>query len=338
MKRILVVNVNWLGDVIFSSPVFAALHKQYPGARICCLTVPRVADVARQIPCVDDVMIYDEKGKDRFLLGKVRLVREIRAQNFDGAFLLHGSWTRALLVFLAGIPVRVGYNIKRRGWLLTHRVNVPQGMIHRSDHYLNVVESFCGLSTVPRTTSLRVSSEDVAAAQGQLVSLGVKEHDFVVLMHIGGNWPLKRWPIENFAKLSDALTERENTKVVICGGVSEQVLKEHILKETVRKPIIMVGHTNFSQLVGLMKSVHVVVSADSGPLHVASSVATPVVGLFGPTHPDVTGPRGGGRASILYFHVGCNIKPCYHEQCQDNICMKAISVKDVVEKIEQVRN
>lgn len=338
MKNILVVNVNWLGDVIFSSAVFAALKDRYPQARLCCLVVPRVADVARQIPFVDDVIVYDEKGRDRFLMGKLKLIVQLRARHFDSAFLLHGSWTRALLVFLAGIPVRVGYDIKGRGKFLTHRVEAPEGMVHRSDLYLNIVESYCGPSSIARTTCVQVTAADTLHVKEKLVQLGISKDDFMVLMHVGGNWPLKRWPVENFIRLSDILSEKLKAKVVICGGASEQDLGDKILARAAHKPVLLIGQTSFRELAALMKCVNIVVSADSGPLHIASSVGTSVVGLFGPTHPDVTGPRGLGKKYILHPKVGCNIKPCYHDKCQDNICMKAISVKDVVEQIEKERN
>src|SRR3989338_11661837 len=110
MKRILVVNVNWVGDVIFSSPVFKALKKAYPDARISCLAVPRVKGILESIPYVDDIIEYDEKGKHRTPLGKLGLILRLRLRHFDGAFLLHRSLTRALFVFFAGISVRVGYD------------------------------------------------------------------------------------------------------------------------------------------------------------------------------------------------------------------------------------
>lgn len=338
MKRILVVNVNWLGDVIFSSTAFAALQSHYPQAQISCLAVPRVSEALRHIPCIKEVIIYDEKGKDRFVFGKIKLILALRSRKFDGVFLLHGSWTRALLVFLAGIPVRVGYDRKGRGWLLTHRVTPVVGMTHRGDMYLHVVESYCGPSAVARVTNVSIPEADILRAREKLVQQGIQKDDFLVLMHVGGNWPQKRWPIENFIKLSNILAQDEKIKVVISGGPSERSLADRILQGAIRKPFIVVGQTNFIELAALMKSANIVISADSGPLHIASSVGTPVVGLFGPTHPLVTGPRGSGRKYILHPKVGCNEKPCYHDTCCDNICMKAISVKDVVDQIEKERN
>jgi len=336
MKKILVVNVNWLGDVIFSTPVFRALKEAYPYATLTCLMVPRVVGVAKQIPFIDEILVYDEKGRDRFLWGKLKLIFHLRSKRFDAAILLHGSWTRALLVFLTGIPVRVGYDIKKRGWLLTHRVSVDKGLIHRSDFYLKVLEPL-GIAVNNRQTFLEVDDESEASTQNFLSGAGIKEGDFCVVAHIGGNWDLKRWPVENFAKLFDTLAEDFKAKVIICGGKDDAALAQKVGVLTRHKPYLLAGKTTFSELAALMKKVSVVVSADSGPLHIASSVGTPVVGLFGPTHPLVTGPRGSSKSFLIHHDVGCNMTPCYHLACPDNICMKAITVNDVIQKIRELQ-
>src|SRR5262245_11739670 len=115
MKKVLVVNVNWLGDVIFSAPVFQALKAAYPQSQVSCLAVPRVRAILESIPGIDEIIVYDEEGAHRNPLAKLRLIRELSAKHFDAAFLLHRSLTRALLVFLAGIPQRIGYATKGRG-------------------------------------------------------------------------------------------------------------------------------------------------------------------------------------------------------------------------------
>ena len=102
MNKILVVNVNWLGDVIFSSPIFKALKTAYPQAKISCLTVPRVREILESIPGIDEIIVYDEQGVHRNPLAKLRLIRELSQKHFDAAFLLHRSLTRALFVFLRG--------------------------------------------------------------------------------------------------------------------------------------------------------------------------------------------------------------------------------------------
>jgi len=335
MKRILVVNVNWLGDVVFSTPIFRALKEKYPYASITCLVVPRVASVAQQIPFIDEIIVYDEKGRDRFLWGKAKLVSRLRAKKFDVAFLLHGSWTRALIVFLAGIPLRVGYDVKRRGWLLTHRVSLQKGLVHRSDAYLKVLEPL-KIDVSDHATFLVTNEGVMTSIRALLVNAGIKESDFCVVAHVGGNWDLKRWPLENFARLFDRLVEDFKAKIIICGGQDDIELARKIASLAKHEPYVLAGRTTFVELIALMKMASIVVSADSGPLHIASSVGTKVVGLFGPTHPFVTGPRGSGKNSFIFHDIGCNKTPCYYLSCPDNVCMKAITVNDVIYKIQEL--
>ena len=331
MKRILVVNVNWLGDVIFSSPVFKALKEAYPQAKISCLAVPRVKDILESIPAIDEIIIYDEKGKHRNPIAKLQLIGELRRKNFDIAFLLHRSLTRALLVFFAGIPQRVGYDEKGRGRFLTHKVKplVKQG--HRSDHYLNVIESF-GIKIKDRTTSIAVSSQAEKEIAVILEKKGILKDDKIIVINPGGNWDLKQWAVGNFTKLIEQLMEKFSYKIIISGASKDVDLANTIIAPLKIKPIVLVGETNLKQVMVLMKRADIVISADSGPLHIASSVGTNVIGIFGPTRPEVTAPRGSGKKSIIQHDVGCNHQACYHLKCPDNICMQAVTVEDVLSK------
>ncbi|MDP8266123.1 MAG: lipopolysaccharide heptosyltransferase II [Candidatus Aceula meridiana] len=334
MKKILVVNVNWLGDVIFSAPIFRALHVKYPQSQISCMAVPRVAEVLKQIPFIDNVIIYEEKGCHQSTLGKLKIIGALRREKFDVAFLLHGSMTRALLIFLAGIPVRVGYATKKRGSLLTHIVKRVSSAVHRSDHYLQVIESF-GVEVKQRKYELSCDKESEVFAEKFIAENGIKENDFLAILNIGGNWDLKRWPEENFAHLADRLQKELKAKVAISGAPKDVDSANQIVALTQATPIVFAGKTTLSQLFAVLKRASIVISADSGPLHAASSVGTETIALFGPTHPKVTGPRGIKEGIIIRQEVGCNDKPCYHLDCKDNICMKAISVDDVIERIKE---
>ncbi|HOW34937.1 MAG TPA: lipopolysaccharide heptosyltransferase II [Candidatus Omnitrophota bacterium] len=337
MKKILVVNVNWVGDVIFSTPVFKALKSSYPAASISCLAVPRVRDILESAPCLDEIIIYDEKGRHQTPWAKIKLILELRKKKFDVAFLLHRSLTRALLIFLAGIPVRVGYDTKKRGFLLTHRAEPLSDTAHRSDYYLGVIESF-GIQVKDRSCELKVYDDARLFVEKLLNENGVTKNDFAVVINAGGNWDLKRWPKENFAKLADRLVEDFKAKVIISGAPKDVLLAGEIVSMARHKPVVLTGRTNLKQLAALLEKVNLVISNDSGPLHVANCVGTSVVGLFGPTRPEITGPRGKGRFRIIQNDVQCNQKPCYDLGCSDNVCMKSITVEQVVDEIRRFKN
>jgi len=335
MKKILVVNVNWLGDVIFSAPVFRALHEKYPQSQISCMAVPRVAEVLKQIPFVDNIIIYEEKGRHRSPVGKLKIIGKLRREKFDSAFLLHGSMTRALLVFLAGIPIRAGYATKKRGCLLTHIVKRLSSTVHRSDHYLQVIESF-GVEVKQRQYELVCDKEAETFAEKFIAENGIEKNDFFIVLNIGGNWDLKRWPKENFAHLAGRLQKELKAKIAISGAPKDVDGAKEIAALMQTKPLIFAGKTTLPQLFAVLKRATIVVSADSGPLHAASSVGTKTIGLFGPTHPKVTGPRGKKESILIRYEVGCNDKPCYNLDCKDNICMKAISVDDVIQRVRKI--
>lgn len=338
MNKILVVNVNWLGDVIFSSPIFKALKTAYPDSKISCLAVPRVRDILESIPGIDEIIVYDEEGSHRSLLAKLRLIREFSQKRFDTAFLLHRSLTHALFVFFARIPQRIGYDTKGRGRFLTKAIQAPdERKMHRSDYYLNIVES-CGVNVPDRATSLVVSAQTEKEMLDTLRGHGIGEKDFLIVIHPGGNWDLKRWPARHFTLLIEQLMREGRCKVVISGSRQDVDLVKTIIAGSSREPVVLTGKIDLKQLTALMKRADCVVSADSGPIHIASGVGSSVVGIFGPTRPEITGPRGRGRCVILQFDVGCNRRPCYYLECPDNICMQAVHVERVIDAIRQIQN
>ena len=332
MKNILVVNVNWIGDVIFSTPVFKALKGYYPSAKVCCMAVPRVVSVLKHCPYVDDILVYDERGGHRWPWGKFQIVRSLRRYRFDAAFLLHRSWTRAFLVYLAGIRQRIGYDLKDLGRLLTHKVELPASDAHRSDYYLHILESY-GVRVKDRTTELSCGNEERVQIANFLSLKGIEKDDFLVVVNAGGNWDLKRWPRDYFAFLIERVMRDMKAKVVIPGAEKDRQLAEDIRDRSGADPVLAVGKTNLEQLFALMERADVVVSADSGPLHIASSVGTDTVGIFGPTRPEITGPRGWGETIVLQKDIRCNHRACYQLDCPDNRCMKAVTADDVVEAV-----
>jgi len=336
-KKILVVNVNWLGDVIFSSPLFRALKSHFPGCHISCLAPPRVQAVLECIPDIDEKMVLDEKGEHGSFVAKCQLIWEIRQKRFDAVFLLHRSMTRAFLVWMAGIPVRVGYDLKNRGAFLSHRISPLTKWVHRLDYYLNVMEALA-LPVVDRTTYLQTPEGARQRMVERLNHLGIKRTDYLVVIHAGGNWDLKRWPSRYFSKLVDRLHLEYQAQVILTGTEHDVALVKEISSGSSYQPFILAGQTDLHELMAVMELANLVISADSGPLHIAHSLGKNCIALFGPTRPEVTGPRGKGQLIILQKDVGCNRNPCYHLLCHDNICMQSITVDDVIKGIQQLKN
>ncbi len=334
-KKILVFNINWLGDAVFSLPVFRALKEHFPDSTITCAGPPRIRDIMEGSAFLDAFIPFDERKEDRGLLRKIRFIRILNRHRFDSVYLLHGSLTRALITALAGIPRRVGYATKGRGFLLTQRIELPADGWHRADYYLKVVED-SGVRVMTRAYSLDAGEQAMVSVRRLLQTKGIDNEERLIVINTGGNWHLKRWPSANFSELIDRLVEEFKVKIVIPGGEKDREHVERIAGACRSKPVNCCGETDLKQLTALMRRASCVVSADTGPLHLASGAGTPVVALFGPTHPAVTGPRGTGPARIIQKQVGCNFSPCYNLGCPDNVCMKMIGVDDVCQAVRDI--
>jgi len=334
VRNILVVSANWIGDCIFSAPVFAALKEYFPQARIVCMGVARVREVLESIPFIDEVMVYDEEGAHRSFWAKWKFARSLGSRKFDLAFLLRPSYSRALLLAAAAIPVRIGYAKKGKGRFLTRIVSEQEGLLHRSDHYLRILEE-AGIPVNRRQCVLRVGENESERVKVLLREKGIEPKENFIVLNPGGNWDLKRWPLERYIKLAQALLQ-QNRKVVLTGAEKDTGLAGRIHQEAQHEHLIdLSGKTSLKELMALLQKAKLVVSGDSGPLHMASSVGTPVVALFGPTRAEVTAPRGKGKSRLLQKEIGCNLLPCYFLDCPNNQCMQAITLEDVLHEIKR---
>jgi lipopolysaccharide heptosyltransferase II len=335
MNNILVVNINWLGDAVFSIPVFKALKKTYPQACVSTLCVPRVKEVLQYCPYVDKIIIYDERGKHRFPWAKWALVRNLKKEKFDAAFLLHRSMTRALMVYLAGIPLRIGYG--KNNDLLTHPVPMKAEDIHRCDYYLKVLEAY-GIKVQDRICELRLKPEDMQAVDAKLSKAGIGPAESYVVLNTGGNWDLKRWSTDSFILLAKRLAHDFGMKIVLSGADKDRENCQRIAQAAEKRAVVLAGETSLGESLALYKRAAAVISGDSGPLHLAHSVGAHVIGIFGPTRPEITGPRGSGLCQILFKDVGCNKAPCYHWACTHNVCMESVTVDDVCQAFKKIRS
>ncbi|MEK6715826.1 MAG: lipopolysaccharide heptosyltransferase II [Candidatus Omnitrophota bacterium] len=335
--KILVFNVNWLGDVLFSTPAIGLIRKTYPTAFISCAVPPRCQEILQGNPNLDEIIIYDEDGIQRTFLGKLKFTLWLRKNKFNKAFLFHRSFTRALILFLAGITERIGYRSKKRYFLLTEKIVPPKtDIMHRADYYLNIVTSYLKVSELPSfKLDFFISDKDKAGIDKLLTDLDIKKDDFIVALNPGGNWLQKRWPKENFAYLAKRLVENLKAKVIIIGSEKDIPLAGDITALSGVGLINLCGRMNLKQSAALMQKINVVVSGDSGPLHIAYASGVKVVGLYGPTSALITGPYHTDKAGVIQKDVGCVI-PCYEDKCTDLCCMKAITVDEVVACVNQI--
>lgn len=336
-KKILIFNVNWLGDVLFSTATIRNIRYHFPKSFITCIIPSRCYPILKGNPHLDEIIIYDEKDRHKSLLAKWRFIRLLKAKNFDMVFLLHRSFTRTLLCFFAGIPERIGYSTKKRSLILTKKFPAPriQGA-HRIDYYLGLIEAW-GIKVEDRFSDFFTSEDDQKTADDFLNKNALKKDDFLVAINPGGNWRLKRWPKENWASLADRLVEELNAKVIITGSQHDTPLAKEIQSLMRHKAIVACAALNLKQFAALCQRLRLFITADSGPLHIANSVGTrKIIALFGPTHPEITGPYPQKNVIILQKNIGCEI-PCYKLDCPDNRCMKALTVDEVFRSTKEIQ-
>ena len=333
-KRILIVDVNWVGDVLFSTPFIRAVREAYPDSYIAALIHPRTKEVLEDNGRLDELIVYDEEFRHSGLLGKLRLINYLKKKRFDTAFILHRSFTKALIAYLAGISQRIGYAVKNRSLLLTKAVSEQAGVVHKVEYFLNIARAL-GIKPNDNSYEYFISDPDRARIKDFLKNNGVVDKDIIVVLCPGGNWDPKRWPKNNFAKLADILAENFNARIVIAGAKKDADLARDIKGMMKYPPIIAAGKTTLKELGALFSRADLVVANDTGPMHMAVAMKAKTIALFGPTSPEVTGPYGSGDYRVIRGQPECDV-PCYDNKCRENLCMDAIKVEDVAQAASEM--
>lgn len=322
---------------MFSTAAIRNIRLNFPQSFIACAIPSRCYPVLKGNPNLDEVIIFDDKDRHKGMLAKLAFVKLLKSRKFDTVFLLHRSFSRALICRLAGIHQRIGYSTKKRAFLLTKKIAPPKkDSLHRIDYYLNVVEK-AGLKVEDRYLEFFVASDDVKFVDDFLEKKGIKKEGFLAVINPGGNWAPKRWPKEYWAILADKLISELKAKVVISGSAHDMGLALSIKAMMRQEPVIACGIFNVKQLGAVAKRADLFVTADTGPLHIANAVnAKKIIAIFGPTSPEITGPYPLKNVVILQKDVGCKI-PCYSSKCPDNRCMKAVRPEEILEEIKKIR-
>jgi len=335
-KRILVFNVNWLGDVLFSSAAIRNIRRNYPDSYIACVVPSRCYQILKGNPYLDDIIIFDEKDRHKGMLAKLNFISLLKVKKFDTVFLLHRSFSRALICRLAGIQNRIGHVTKKRKFLLTKKIIPPKkDSLHRIDYYLDIIEK-AGLRIEDRYLDFFFTPEDEEVVDKFLAKNSVTKDNYVVALNPGGNWLPKRWPKDYWAQLADKLISQTNVKVIITGSSSDSTLVNQIKGAMKEAPLVACGIFNIKQLGALAAKVSLFVTADTGPLHIACAVkAKKIIAIFGPTSREITGPYPATNVVVLQKDIGCLV-PCYKVNCKDNRCMQAVTPEDVFAQVEKI--
>ena len=333
--KILIFTKNWLGDVLFEVPALEAIRENFPEARITALAPPRCREMLAAVPSLDEVRDFDERSGERSLFSKLRFVAWLRREKFDKVFLFHRSFTRAFLSQLGGIRERTGYETPKRRRVLTRAVPQPPRPLHQVDYFLVLLKGAGLRVNFGAEYRFFFAPEDAAKAGEILQAEGLEPKTFAAF-HVGANWGPKRWPALHFARLADRLAGAFACRIVLTGSDTDGAIARQI-KEDVKQAQVtsLCGKTSLGALGAIFRAAAFVVSSDSGPMHIASGVGTPVVALFGPTCPQLTGPRGPGRKIILQHVPEGYTLPWKGDRMPPGGWMEKISPEEVFQRIEK---
>jgi heptosyltransferase-2 len=313
-SNILVRATNWVGDAVMCVPALQALRGRFPAARIVILAKPWVAGLYAREPFADEVIPYTQ--------GYWATARMLRERRFDAAILLQNAFEAALIVRLARIPVRIGYNRDARGLLLTSAIPVPApGQIprHQRFYYLELLRRAGLIDGLPENDAIHLTRPEVALRPMIGVSPGAA---------YGG---AKRWLPERFAEAAATVASVHGASIALFGSASERAVCDQIAALLPGREVINhAGRTTLAEFIDLAAACEVFLTNDSGAMHIASALGVPTVVVFGATDHEATGPTG-ARARIVREPVDCS--PCLLRECPiDHRCMTRVPSGRVAEE------
>jgi lipopolysaccharide heptosyltransferase II len=342
IRRILVVRVDLLGDVVLSLPAVRALHRAYPHATIDMLVLPTTASIlAAEREDVTRVLPFDPHAwrnpvailRPKTWRAARVLLRTFREARYDLAVCISGDMG-SILTRLSNARRRIGYADESYPFFMTDVVSGGRYQTHQHEvRYVLALARKAGVSVEPGDEQLKLAVSPKAAEQMETVLRHARASTGaagpLITIHAGArNGQAKRWPLAHIAALADRLVDDLDALVVLTGAPGEAQLAAGVLKLARRRVTSLTGKTSIPELAALIAASDVVVSGDSGPMHIACAVRTPVVALHGPTDPGISGPTA-PDAIVLHRRLWC--APCYDAsataECRfgNPVCMKDLA-------------
>ncbi|OGX29243.1 MAG: lipopolysaccharide heptosyltransferase II [Omnitrophica WOR_2 bacterium RIFCSPHIGHO2_01_FULL_49_10] len=336
--RILIVRTDRIGDLLLSTPAIKAVREAYPGAHIAVMVQPYVEEIVDGNPYIDEVILYDKDNKHKGFFGSLGFIFELKGKKFDIAIILHPTDRSNLIPFLAGIPERVGYD-KKLGFLLTKRLKDTKhlGEKHEIDYNFDVLRAV-GIVAKDRTLYMPIKAEYERVIDRFMALNDIGSKDVIVAVHPGASCPSKRWPAYRFGRVADELMDKYNVRIVIIGGPSDVKTVKEVGTGMLRSPMILSEEHSLGEVAALLKKCRLLISNDSGPVHIAVAVGTPVVSIFGRLDPGLSPQRWGPVGPndiVIHKDVGC--EECLAHNCKLSFkCLDAITVEDVLSAAERL--
>ena len=363
-RKILLIKLSAVGDVVHTIPVLNKLHRRYPMAQLDWLVTPAIAELLRHHPAITNIIEFEREAwstpwRLTPFASYARLATKLRAAAYDLVVDMHGQFRTAALTLATGASVRIGFDrprarvwdasprkfpeqARKHAWqgaregswvAYTHHIPVPTLDLHAVDRYLNV-GPILGLDREPADFSFPIPQSAVSHVETLLAQHGVNRADIVILAP-GTIWETKEWGSDKFAKVAGHFMSK-GFAVVLIGSQRERVVCEKVV-DLAPGAIDLGGRTTLSELAALIRRSAISITNDSGPMHLAVALNRPVVSIFGPTDPIWIGPYGRPYA-VLHADLECS--PCYLRRLKHcshgHACMHSVSPLAVIERAETV--
>lgn len=334
-RHILLIKPSSLGDIVHAMPTCAAIRRAYPKARLTWLVKREWAGLVERIEGVDRVWPVEST-----LVGWLSQVSPLRAEQFDLVVDLQGLFRSAAIGWLSGSPLIAGFANGREGspWFYSRSVPVPSLELHAVDRYLLVAKAVGAVVFGTPEFHFRLSQADHDEVDRLLSRSGVAPGTSWVALNVSARWPTKRWPAASFAEVADRLQQEGYGAVVLIGGPDERADVAAVRGKMKTPAIDLTGATTVGLLPALLSKASLLITNDSGPMHIAAAVGTPVVALFGPTSAVLTGPYGVGH-QVLTGNVSC--RPCFSRTCHNAVhleCLQMVSPEQVLAAAQAQRS
>lgn len=330
IRKILIRSTNWIGDAVMTTPAMGAVRATFPEAEITVAANPAVAELFSPHPSCDRILVFDKKGSHRGIPGLVHFAHSLARKEFDLAILFQNAVEAAIISRLARVPLRAGYKTDCRGFLLTHAVPVGRSerRMHHTAYYLHMLECL-GIRGGSGNLSLACTKAECDWARTLL------GEGFWVALNPGATYgSAKRWYPPRFAQVADRLVEELGARILLVGGAGETGIGEEIEHAANGRILNMTGKTSVRQLMALLANCRLLITNDSGPMHIAAALGVPIVALFGPTDHTTTSPLTDSWR-LVRKPVDC--APCLKRSCPtDHRCMEAIEATDVLQAVRDL--
>jgi lipopolysaccharide heptosyltransferase I len=321
-ERVCIIKPSSIGDVIHAMPILSALRKRWPSAHLAWIINRPFAELLDGHPDLDELIIYDRgrKGWDgRKFVGMVDLLGRLARSRFDLTIDLQGLLRSAMMVVATRAKVRVGMADAREGarWSYTHRVDAPRRGMHAVDRALHVARRFGAVESEPRF-QLPISDQAGRWAADAVAGLPRPR----LILNLGAQWLTKRWPPEHFAAVGRLAAQQLGASLVAVGAAGDRPLVDALARHLAPIRLLdLCGRTRLPEFAALCRESDLVISNDTGPLHLAAAVGARVVGIYTCTSPELTGPYGANAAAVR-SGIWCAAslrKTCGRLDCMDEL-------------------